>query len=538
MAKKKGRGRGRQRRSREQAHSASSGHSKPDSTRVKATDLTYDPKKWEAHKYIILNHFESDMCSALLDGKLEPPQIHPQLAASLLLDHSRGGQQPPRPQLDPVYWTCNSEQQLARLGYELEGELAFQSLPSSSTAKPVKEEAKAEDAPQLTPFSGTNEHTAKAWAELSKWQKALAAFRAKNQIPDFIKHQKLLAYITSSLDNATGALEYPSHAIEFRFKIYTEVNMKVYSFFVNFIGRAYKYLKKGIERGDGLSLFHRCNIKQSKPSATSGQAVISRLINARQRRGQDYASYLQFITDICDEYAEATGGTEIDETLKRLALTAKDRIADFYHPVMDSISTNDLTTGKTTPLDGDISIAAAMLQYEIDNQSEFKLFQKKKKRDSHKEQAHEAASRGSPRRGQRNEQKRNNDNDNKDFPPCSWCTKFIPHIAGSHPDEKCRPRQQYVNMVCRICGQKGHPARLCREGKQGRAHQAQEEKSVNSNSSSRSRILSRRIDPPEDELNSAEAIKIIKQRHKYNKSRGRSRRYKIVEIDDEDSNSS
>ena len=94
MAKKKGHGRGRSYRSREQAHSASSGNSKSDSTRVKASDLTYDPKKWEAHKYIILNYFETDMCSALLDGKLEPPEIHPQLATSLLLDHSRGGQQP------------------------------------------------------------------------------------------------------------------------------------------------------------------------------------------------------------------------------------------------------------------------------------------------------------------------------------------------------------------------------------------------------------------------------------------------------------
>ena len=60
----------------------------------------------------------------------------------------------------------------------------------------------------------------------------------------------------------------------------------------------------------------------------------------------------------------------------------------------------------------------------------------------------------------------------------------------------------------------------------------------NSDNGSRSRTLSRRMEPPEDELNSAEAIKIIKQRHKYNKSRGRTRRYKIVEIDDEDSNSS
>ena len=47
----------------------------------------YDPRRWEAHKYIILNYFETDMCSALLDGKLEPPEIHPQLATSLLLDH-------------------------------------------------------------------------------------------------------------------------------------------------------------------------------------------------------------------------------------------------------------------------------------------------------------------------------------------------------------------------------------------------------------------------------------------------------------------
>ena len=45
------------------------------------------------------------------------------------------------------------------------------------------------------------------------------------------------------------------------------------------------------------------------------------------------------------------------------------------------------------------------------------------------------------------------------------------------------------------------------------------------------------MEPPEDELNSAEAIKLIKERRKHNKKHGRSRRYRVVEIDDEDSSS-
>jgi ribosomal protein L32 len=87
-------------------------------------------------------------------------------------------------------------------------------------------------------------------------------------------------------------------------------------------------------------------------------------------------------------------------------------------------------------------------------------------------------------------------------------------------------------MVCQVCGQKGHPARLCQDGKKGRANQADEDS--RSIASSRSHTLKRYIAPPDDELNSAEAMKALKRAHRKNKKQGRHRRYKIVEIDESD----
>ena len=114
MAKKRGRRRGANRnRSHERAHRASapsaSNNKGSSATRTKATDLKYNPKHWEAHKYIITNHFGDSMCGAVLNGDLQEPEIDPELATALLTDMSRGGTPPIPPLLDAAYWACATE---------------------------------------------------------------------------------------------------------------------------------------------------------------------------------------------------------------------------------------------------------------------------------------------------------------------------------------------------------------------------------------------------------------------------------------------
>ena len=369
MAKKRGRRRGaRGNRSQEQAHRASASSSNKtkgsSATRTKATDLKYNPKHWEAHKYIITNHFGDSMCGAVLNGDLQAPEIDPGLATALLTDMSRGGTPPNPPLLDSAYWACTSEQELGDLALERDGESAFDAFitakQSTKKAKPAKKGGKAtvkqEDGQQSEEEDDDEQQTSQefvtacrqAWAALETYRTQLAEFRAENPVVDFIKHQKLVSQINNSLDSATGVYEFDIFPIHIRYKIYAELNTKIYSFLNKFIGRDYKYLKQGISHNDGLALYQRCNIKQSKPSPVSGQAVLAKIIAAKQLAGQEYSAYAQYIQDLCNDYAEATGGLQVDEPLRRLALTQ--RIIDFYKPVMDSIRTNDLTQGLVTPL--------------------------------------------------------------------------------------------------------------------------------------------------------------------------------------------
>lgn len=528
MAKKKRRARNATRgRANDQAHAAGSSKSfnntKATKTRTKANDLKYNPKKWESQKYIILNHFESSMCGSILDGTIVEPEVNPEFATALLTDESRSGKSPTPPSsIDPVYWACPSHEELALIAFAREGVTAFHSL--SIDDKSVKREATPQEAKSGTVIdepaeANTNEHTAKAWELLSKYQADLAKYRSANPL-DFVKHQKLMSYINSSLDSATGTQEYMHFPVHIQHKIYAELNTKIYSFLNQYIGREYKYLKSDVTHGDGLSLFKRCNIKQSKPSAASGQAVLKRLIGAKQRHGQEYSAYYQFVQDVCDEYEEATGGLEPDENLVRLALT--ERISDFYKPVIDSIKTNDLTQGITTPLVGKGSISDAMTQYEIDNQEAFRQFCKKK------------SSRTQERANSAQRQQNDNRNPKREDRKCDWCSKYIPRISTTHNTKDCRIKKDYVDKVCEVCGQKGHPARLCTDGKKGRANQADEDnRSVDTSRSSKTRVLTRHQEPPADELNSAEAIKLIKASHKRGKKSGRRRRYKVVEVHDD-----
>ena len=545
MAKKRGRRRGATgNRRHERAHRASASSSTNNkgnsAMRTKATDLKYNPKHWEAHKYIITNHFGDSMCGAVLNGDLQPPEIDPGLATALLTDMSRGGTPPIPPLLDAAYWACASEEELGSLALERDGESAFDAFiaakQSTKKEKPAKKGGKAtvkqEDGLQSKEEDEDEQRVShefvtacrQAWAALETYRTQLAKFRADNPVVDFIKHQKLVSQINNSLDSATGVHEFVIFPIHIRYKIYAELNTKIYSFLNKFIGRDYKYLKEGIDHNDGLSLYKRCNIKQSKPSAASGQAVLSKIIGVKQLPGQEYSAYFQYVLDLCNNYKEATGGMEVDENLQRLALTQ--RITEFYKPVIDSINTNDLTQGVVTPLRGEGSIYEAMTRYEIDHQKEFREMRKKKAKSDRdkREQANLAQ-----RQGNRQQPGRN---DSDKSYTCTWCAEFRPGKPTTHKAQDCRIRKDHLNTTCDVCGQKGHPSQFCQDGKTGRANQADEDsKSVTSTRSRRSHTLKRYVKRADDELNAAEAMKALKRAHKRNQKSGKKALYTITRVD-------
>ena len=506
-------------------------------TRTKATDLKYDPKTWESQKYAILAHFGGDMCGYVLSGDIQKPEVQPALAIDLLADMSRGGTPPTQPNIDPIYLACSSHADLSAIGFAREGPGAFKTETPSAASTPGGSNVKKEPQDQSSPGEAKsdlgedpdqpehgNKYTKAAWDKLNEYHSALAQFRTDHPVVDFMKHQKLCSYITSSLDSATGAQDFNLFEVHIQYKVYAELNNKIYQFLNKFIGKDYKYLKQDIAKNDGIELYRRCNIKQAKPSATSGQAVVKRMINARQHRGQEYSAYYQYIMDICSDYEEATGGLTIDDTLIRLALT--ERISDFYKPIMDNISTNDLTQKNITPLCGEGSIVEAMTQYEITHAKEFRQLRKKreKKPRNRRERANAASDN---KRQPRHQQK--GDDYVMSF-DCAWCKKFRPGKPTSHTDDKCKIKADYINMTCHVCEQKGHPSKFCQDGQKGRANHADDNRSVASSRSTRSHALKRYVEPNADELNSAEAIKAIKRSHKTNKKSGRARRYKVIEV--------
>ena len=534
----------------ERAHRASNKNNKKkgdSAKRTKATDLKYNSTHWENDKYIILSHFEDSLCGAVLSGKISKPEIEPKLATALLTDMSRGGTPPLPPFIDAAYWASESEEELREIAFAREGNSAFNAFVKSKIKSKKKKSAKKPKAASATPDQdeeGDDDEevdddeeqsqdfvtaSKMAWAALEEFHMQLDEFRAKNPVVDFIKHQKLVAHINNSLDSATGVEEFGDFPIQIRYKIFAELNTKIYSFLNKFIGRESKHLKQGIAIGDGKALYQRCNIKQSKPSATSGQAVLKKMISVKQLPGQEYSAYYQHVQDICNQYEEATGGMTIDPNLVRLALT--ERIIDFYKPVMDNISTNDLTQSVVTPLIGEGSIYEAMTQYEITHQKEFRKLRKKPRNES-REQANSAQQRPSNRR--------NNAEIGRNGKPltytCEWCAKFRPGKPTGHKTEDCFIKKDLANVTCDVCGQKGHTAKFCQSGRRGRANQADEDdRSVKSNRSSRSQTLKRYVERADDELNSAEAMKALKKAHKKNKKSGRKVLYRIVELSESDS---
>ena len=195
---------------------------------------------------------------------------------------------------------------------------------------------------------------------------------------------------------------------------------------------------------------------------------------------------------------------------------------------MDSIHTNDLTQGITTPLQGVGSILEAMTRYEIDHQKEFRQLRKKKNQSrrnrDQEEQANSAQNQGARQRSGRNQ-------DSKSY-TCSWCSEFRPGMPTSHKVQDCRIKKEYLHSTCDVCGQKGHPSKFCQNGKPGRANQADEDsKSVASTRSRRSHTLKRYVARADDELNAAEAMKALKRAHKRNQKKGKKALYTITRVD-------
>ena len=119
---------------------------------------------------------------------------------------------------------------------------------------------------------------------------------------------------------------------------------------------------------------------------------------------------------------------------------------------------------------------------------------------------------------------------------CLWCAKFRPGKPTGHKTEECYIKKDLANVTCDVCGQKGHSARFCQNGRKGRANQADKDaQSVRSNRSSRSQTLKRYVERADDELNSAEAMKALKKAYKKEKKSGRKVLYRIVQLSESDS---
>ena len=299
MAKKRGRRRGNAKgdRTHERAHRADSNSNstksaKSSSQRTKATDLKYDPKKWEAQKFIILNHFEDGMCAAVLNGDITKPEIDPDLAIALIADMSRDGTPPPPPALDPIYWPCASQEELGAIGFAREGEAAFQSFSSAPDGKAIKKEQKpTPPQEQKEAYAGedfqVNENTPKAWAALQQYKAALDTFRSEHPV-NFMKHQKLMSNIKSSLDSATFVEEFSQFPVHLRYKMYAELNFKIHSFLIKYIGREYKYLntprsKSSARKRRATKKATSLSPASGAPSSALGNQPATRLLTAESK---------------------------------------------------------------------------------------------------------------------------------------------------------------------------------------------------------------------------------------------------------------
>ena len=521
------------RRNRSRGSRNNNGSSKSSSKRTKAEDLSYHPKSWEKQKYTIKAHFHGTLCQHLLDKTITKPPIDQTLATNMLLDDSRNQTDRPAPPdpglLHPKYWHLTDLKSLEKFANSLDRNdpTRFFGVNYTFTTDDYTEESKSLPWGEITPSSGElqtytppeidlalaefhayQEHIerykealaankileqkdeepdplpvhprAAIAKKLQDWHKATADWRG-NYLPDMTQHHKSLAAYGKTVLSANSILEYRASAPHVQHAMFTEADSMIYSFMNKFIDRKYKHLKNGLDPTTskftskaltGVGLFDRCNQKQANPSVTSGVPIMNKITRAKQKPGQTFSQFLDYMTDLQDQYKTATG-RPADPALVRVSLMQN--LQEFYDTPINGLQNHDNINNTLTPITGlKLSVQSILEKYEADNPAKFAAYQalssNRKKKKSRSGEANAVSSNRS------NNNRDNNRGNNKSkwegghMPQqCTWCRTFLPNQPTSHDAKDCRIKAGFVNMTCHNCHQKGHPARMCPH-KEGRAH--------------------------------------------------------------------
>ena len=505
-------------------------------------DCIYTHASWRNDKFLLQKDMESTNLNLLLDGSVSLPEINPHLAANLILDESRTGVTAdalerivPPSNIPTKYLHYTTREQLSELRDYLQP-LALAEIKRLAD-KPTEEGKEAEVYTQEQLEAEAEKLLKGQMSDFKLWQERLTQHRLKYNNVDPVKHAKLIKSLCSSFHDTFGLHIYKALPAHRQFVVYKEINKSLYDLLDDYVPINTKHVKTGVPPGDGIAFYKKLDSTNTKDSPMSTQHVMKRLINARQLPGQTYEAFVDYMKDLKTLYKQAAG-KDPDESLIRLALT--ERVTDFYKATIENITSNDLTTGVQTPIEGDVSIMTAVKFIEQTKIKEFKKYTAKQKtRRNTRSRKYEQAliAKG------RNKQKTPEPIDPADR-VCTWCRKYLPHLRTNHTAGDCRIKNEYANTKCHVCEQLGHPARLCPDSTGHTANTAQDkapkadaddDESVASNTSRRSRALRRR---PADQLTAAEAIKMMKSKHKHNKARGNSKHrfYRIVELSSSDEN--
>ena len=505
-------------------------------------DCTYTHASWRNDKFLLQKDMESTNLNLLLDGSVTLPEIDPHLAANLILDESRTGVTAdalerivPPSNIPTKYLHFTTREQLSELRAYLQP-LALTEVKRLADTPPEEgKETKVYTQEEID--QAADKLLKQHMSAFRTWQDRLNNHRLKYNNVDPVKHAKLIKSLCSSFHDTFGLHIYKTLPAHRQFVVYNEINKSLYDLLDDYVPINTKHVKTGVPPGDGIAFYKKLDSTNTKDSPMSTQHVMKRLINARQLPGQTYEAFVDYMKDLKSLYKQAAD-KDPDESLIRLALT--ERVTDFYKATIENITSNDLTTGVQTPIEGDVSIMTAVKFIEQTKSKEFKKYtakQKTRRNTRSRKPEHAYNARG------RHKQKTNESIDPADR-VCTWCRKYLPHLRTNHTAGECRIKNEYSNTKCHVCEQLGHPARLCPDSTGHTANTAQDQQpkadadddeSVASNTSRRSRALRRR---PSDQLTAAEAIKMMKSKHKHNKTRGNSKNrfYRIVELSSSDEN--
>ena len=523
------------RRGRNRGNRSNNGISQASSKRTKADDLSYNPKNWVKQKYTICAHFHGTLCQHLLDHTITKPLMNILLASELLIDDSRN--QPDRPAspdpqtINPQFWHLTDLNSLRKFANSLDrnDSSRFFGVNYKFTSADYTSESKTPSWGEFAPSSGelhaftppeidlvkAEKHAyqdhidlldqataanvllveakqneaplpkhprAVAAKALQDWHEALATWRTDNP-PDMSKHHKTMAAYEKTVLSANCLNEYRQQPQHVQHAMFLEADTMIYTFMNKYIDRKHKHLKNGLNPSSktstktpsGVSLFDRCNLKQAKPSVSSGVHIMNKITRAKQQPGQSFSKYLDYMTDLQDDYQTATGRAA-DSAIVRVSLIQN--LQEFYDTPINGLQTHDNINNTLTPITGlGLSVQSILEKYEADNPAKFAVYQalssKKKKKKSRSGEANTATS----NRSNNNNRDRGNNKSKPFWEPgkmpqqCTWCRTFLPKQPTSHDQQDCRIKAGFVNMTCHNCQQKGHPARMCPH-KEGRANSA------------------------------------------------------------------